>query len=151
MKLGMTGQIAKATLFAAALLLAGLSGSQANAQAGIQWKFALANEVHWGQTTLPPGDYVLTFEHVTMRQPTTVVIRDAKNLRVVAIELVGIREDSNKGTSALVIGSRGKHQIVESLRIAELGETFVYERPVQRDGSKEAHQTQAIPVIVAKR
>jgi len=150
MKSGIAGHIAEATLFAA-LLVAGLLGSQANAQEGFRWKFALAYEVHWGQATLPSGDYLLSFEHITMRMPAALVIRDAKSLQVVAYELAGNRDDSTEGASALLITTRGKRQVVESLRIAELGETFVYERPVQRDGSKQAHQARAVPLIAANR
>jgi hypothetical protein len=152
MKLGMTGHIAKATLFAVVLLAVGLLGSRASAQAVPQWKFALAYEVHWGQATLPPGDYLLTFEHLTMRQPTTVVIREAKSFRVVATELVGNREDSTQGASALLITTQGKLQVVESLRIAELGETFVYERsPARQRKTEEARRLRTVPALAAEK
>lgn len=152
MKLRTTGHIAKATLFAAALLLAGLLGRQATAQEGFQWKVALAHEVRWGQATLPPGDYLLTFEHIVMRMPATLVIRDAKSLRVVAYEGIGIRDDSTKGKSALLVGTRGAERVVYSLRIAELGETFVYERsPARLSKTEEAQQLQTVPVLAAEK
>jgi len=156
MKSGMIRHIAKATVFAATLLVAGLFESSANAQASFQGKLTLPYEVHWGMATLAPGDYLLSFEHITMSMPAKLVIRDAKSLRIVAYEDIGIRDDSTRGTSALLIGRRGSPRVVYSLRIAELGETFVYERPVyQRTPAQgdavEARQTQAIPILVAKK
>jgi len=152
MKLGKIRHIVEATVFAAALSAAGLFGSQANAQAGFQGKLALPYEVHWGQATLPSGDYLLSFEHITMTMPAKLVIRDAKTLRIVAYEDIGIRDDSVKGTSALLVGRQGTQRVVYSLRIAELGTIFVYERPPAQGGAlEEARQTQAIPVLVAKK
>jgi len=152
MKLGKIRHIVKATVFGATLLAAGLLGSRANAQAGFQGKVELPYEVHWGQATLPSGDYLLSFEHVTMSMPAKLVIRDAKSLRIVAYEDIGIRDDSAKGTSALLVGRQGTQRVVYSLRIAELGETFVYERPsVQGRPTEEAAQTQAVAVLVTKK
>ena len=109
-------------------------------------------EVHWGEATLLPGDYVLSFEHVTMHLPTTLVIREAKSGLIFAYELLDGREYSSKGKSTLVISTRGKQNAVESLRIAELGKSFVYERPPAPGRAPEdAQKTQTVPVVVAKR
>jgi len=133
------------TLLAAALLATGLLGRPASAQA----RFTLPHETSWGQAVLPPGDYQLTFDNHNVTP--TVVIRDAKSLRVVAYESTDVRDNSTKGTSALLIGVGGKQWVVLSLRSAELGETFVYERPPAQGGTVEARQTRAIPVVVAQK
>ena len=139
----------KATLFAAALLATCLLARPANAQAGMQGKFTLPSETHWGQAVLPAGDYLLTFTRDSMG--TMLVIRNAKSDRIVAFESVNIREDSAKGEkSALLIGTRGEQRIVHSLRIAELGQVFVYHRALAR-AVEEARQTQAVPVVVAEK
>ena len=77
------------------------------------------------------------------------LVCDAKSLRGLAFESLATSDESTKGTSALLIGMNGKQRVVYALAIAELGEAFVYERPVQGKGSKEGHQTQTIPIIVA--
>jgi hypothetical protein len=138
------------TLFAVALLATGWLAQSANAQSGIQGRFTLPYETRWGQTVLPPGDYQLTFVDNSMS--TRLVIRDANSLQLVAFEPTDIRENSTGGPSALLIGTRGAQRVVYSLRIAELGEAFVYERPpTQGHVPEEADQTQTVPVLVAKR
>src|SRR5271165_4730099 len=127
MKSRIIQHITKATLCAAVLLATGWFAQPVNAQAGFQGKFTLPYEARWGQAVLPPGDYQLTF--VSNSAFTTLVIRDANSLRLVAFEPANIREDSTDGTSALLIGTQGTRRVVYSLRIAELGEAFVYQRP----------------------
>jgi hypothetical protein len=139
----------KAALFAALLLTACLVGTPANAQVGFQGRFTLPYEARWGQTVLPPGHYKLTF--IYGKLSTTVAIQDAKSLRMVALEPANIREDS-EGESSLLIGTRGSLRVVYALRIAELGEAFLYEHPSARGGSIEkASQPRAIPVLWAKK
>lgn len=138
----------KVVLLAAVLLAAGLLAQPANAQTGIRGKFTLPFETHWGKAVLPPGDYELKF--VNGNVGPMVAIRDAKSLRTVAFESINIREDNAEGTSALLIGSRGTQHVVYALKIGELGETFVYERPPAR-AVEEARKTQAVPVVVAKK
>jgi len=148
MKVKITRYATRVTLLAAVLLATCLLARPASAQAGIQGKFTLPYETHWGQAVLPAGDYLLTFTHDNM--PPMLVIRNAKSLRFVAFESVNIREDSTKGESALLIGTRGEQRIVHSLTIAKLGQVFVYDRALAR-AVEEARQTQAVPVIVAEK
>jgi hypothetical protein len=99
---------------------------------------------------LPAGDFLLTFTRVSGY--TMLVVQDAKRGRYIAYENLGIREDSTKGGSALLIGTRGGQRIVHSLRIAELGQVFVYDRALAREHAvQEARQRQAVPVSVAKK
>ena len=153
MKSKITGHIAKIGLFAAVLLATCMFAGPANAQSNvtsITGKFTLPYEARWGQAVLPPGDYQLTF--VNNNAGTLLLIRDANSLRGVAFESVANSEHSSEGPSALLIGTNGKQRVVYSLTITELGEAFVYDRPTGRgSGSKEADQTQAIPVTVAKK
>ena len=141
-------------LCAAALLAAvpfsGPAKAQSNVpQAAYHGKFTLPCEVHWGKAVLPAGDYLLSF--TTGQTPAFISIRDAKSLRNVAYELTGIREDG-KGESALVIRARGNDRVVSALTIAELGETFVYQRPSARSREREeARQTQTVPILLAQK
>src|SRR5215468_11000312 len=125
MKRKITQYASKATLLAAVLLTAGLFGGTANAQSDFQGKFTLPYAARWGQAVLEPGDYLLTFDHHSTGG-TLLVIRDAMSRRPVAFEPTNIREDSGVGESALIIGTTGEQRVVRSLRIAELGQAYVY-------------------------
>ena len=144
MKGKITQYATRATVLAAVLLTAGLFGSAANAQTNFRGKFTLPFAAHWGQAVLQPGDYLLTMNN----DDTMVVIRDAQSLRVVAFEPTNIREGSGGGASALIIDTSGEQHIVRSLRIAELGQAYVYSRASARE-KEEARHTRTVPVIVA--
>src|SRR5215472_6156201 len=149
-RMTMKGKITKyatrATVLTALLLTAGLFGNAAYAQAGYHGKFTLPFAAQWGQAVLQPGDYELTFND----DGTLLKILDAKSHRTVAFEPTGNREDSGKGGSALIIGTSGEQRIVRSLRIAELGEAYVYSRPSARE-MEEARHTSAVPIVVAEK
>lgn len=150
MKLMVTRHIIQASLFASVLLFTGLSTGPASAQGQFQGKFTLPYEVRWGRATLPAGDYQLAFVDNTLG--TLLAIRDAKTLRMVALEPVSDREDSHQGASVLLVGTHGKQRIVYSLTIAELGESFVYQRPPAHNGElEEARNSQVVPLTVAKK
>jgi len=141
-------------VFAGLLLAACLFASLARAQSDFQGKFTLPHETQWGQAVLPAGDYLLAFTHAGPFP--LLVIRDAQSSLVVAYESINIRESSAWGQSGLLVGRQGTQRVVYSLRIAELGETFVYERPVYQripaqGGAVEARQTQNIPVLIVKK
>jgi hypothetical protein len=140
-------------LFSGVLLAAGFVGGTAKAQSNaaegdVRGKFTLPYEVHWGKAVLPAGDYLLTFTPDMV--PALISIQDQKSRRAVALESTAIREDNSDGQSALVIGSRGDQHVVESLRIEELGETFVYQR-APRQAVEEARKTRTVPVVVAEK
>jgi len=148
MKSRIIRQISKAALFAAALLAICFSASTASAQ-DFKGKFTLPFSVRWGKAVLSPGDYQLTIDNspgVKM-----LVLRDARSLRCVAFERASVREGSSKGASALLVGRQGTQWVVYSLRVAELGDTFVYQRPpAQARPFEEAGQTQTVAVLVTK-
>lgn len=137
----------KAALIAAVLLVAGAFSGPANAQGQMQAKFTLPFEVNWGHAVLPPGDYLVEFPPET---PGILVIRDAKKLRVVAIENTYNREDSAGRRGALLISIKGREHVVYTLTVAELGETFIYHRVPERQ-AEEARNTLTIPVLVAQK
>jgi hypothetical protein len=143
MKGKITQYATRATVLAALLLTAGLFGSAANAQSRSQFhgKFTLPYTVQWGKTMLQPGEYLITFD-----QPGLLVIRDAQSQRAVTFEPANNREDSGEGGSALIIATSGEQHVVRALRIAELGEAYVYSRPSTRQVEEARH---TVPVIVA--
>lgn len=149
MKLNITRNAAKLTLFAAALLATSLFAGTVNAQSPLKGKFTLTQETRWGKAVLPPGHYIVAFDNHLSQM---LVVRDATTDRTVAYEPIDIRQDSGEGGSALLIGVRGSQPVVHSFRLAELSETFVYDPTLaSRSAVEEAHQTQTIPVVVAKK
>lgn len=149
MKLNITRNTTRLTFFAAALLATSLFAATANAQSTFKGKFTLTQETRWGQTLLPAGHYIVTFDdHFS----DMLIVRDAKSLRAVAYEPSNNRQGSGEGGSALLIGVRGSQPVVHSFRLAELGETFIYDPALaSRSAVEEARQAQAVPVIVAKK
>ncbi len=148
MKQNITRNATRLTLFAAALLATILFAGSANAQSPFKGKFTLQHETRWGQAVLPAGDYILTFDN---HLSNMLIVRDAKSLHAVAYEPINNAQDSTEGESALLIGARGSQRVVYSLRFAELGQTFIYDRTLARRAVEEARQPQAVPVIVAKK
>lgn len=149
MKLNITRNATRLTLFAATLLATSLFVGTANAQSPFKGKFTLTQETRWGRAVLPAGQYTLTFDN---KMSSLLVIRDAKTLRAVAYEPANNRQDSGEGGSALLIGVRGSQPVVHSFRLAELGETFVFDPALaSRSAVEEARQAQAVPVVVAKK
>jgi hypothetical protein len=135
------------TLLAATLLATCSFARPVNAQSVFQGNFTLPYEVRWGKAVLPPGDYQLLLTN----NQTVLVIRDAKTYRHVAFEPINIRASSTSGNSALLIGARGKQRVVHSVRIAELGEVFIYDPALARArGVEEARTTSPIPVLLAQ-
>jgi hypothetical protein len=139
-------------LIAATMFAICFSAATANAQPAFQAKVTLPYEVHWGAAALPPGNYVLTFngEHVR----PTVVIRDAKTFRTVALEPASIEERSTGGKSALLIGMRKQRRVVTSFRIVELGQVLVYRSaPANRRDVEEANarKSQSLPLVIAEK
>ena len=142
-----------AKVFAAALLAALLSVSVASAPSPIfQGKFSLPYEVRWGKAMLPAGEYWLRVDYVG---PATIVtVQQAESGKTVAMVLSSSAEgDKNtKDGSALLIASRGGQRIVHSLKLAELGEVFIYDPALARGRGtiEEARKTQSVRVLAAR-
>ncbi len=149
MKLNITRNATRLTLFAAALLATILFAGSANAQSPFKGKFTLQHETRWGQAVLPAGNYIVTFDNNITNM---LVVRDAKSRHAIGYEPVNNVQDSTEGESALLIGVRGSQQVVHAFRVAELGQTFIFDRGLaNRREVEEARQTQDVPVIVAKK
>lgn len=142
-------RFAKATTFFATMLLATcLFAGSASAQTGFQAKFTLPFEAHWGHAVLPAGDYSLTPAY---NMPNTLIIRNAKTDRAVALVVPYFRDESRGGKSALLIVTRGTQHVVYALRIADFDQILVYVPALANAAAvEEAHRTQAVPVIVAQ-
>ncbi len=135
-----------------AVIVFGMVASAANAQSYYKGKFDLPFKAHWGLAVLPAGEYVFSIASDDGRAMVT--IRNAKTLQHVAFETVEFQESSAHGKSALLIGTRGEQQIVHSIRIAELGETFVCDPALADEDARtpvQARNSRDVPVIVAEK
>ena len=136
----------KMALLASLLLATCLFADTANAQA-VQGKFNLPHTVRWGQAVIPAGEYRYTLDPGA--EPAVVIIYDAKTGRRVAFVTSPIAESNAKGDSALLIGRRGNQREIYSFRLAELGETFVYDPELAHHHNVQEASTEEIPVLRA--
>jgi hypothetical protein len=112
--------------------------------------FALPFDASWGGTTLRAGDYLLRFEDVGPR--AFLVVKETKSGRDVAfLTPVVTNEMTSTGQSALLVATTGNQRVIYSLRLAELGEVFVYDSKAAREEVREASHTQTVPIIAMKR
>ncbi len=152
MKLNLTKVGTKVTLFAAVLLAACVFAGSASAQSTFQGTFTLQHSARWGHTVLGAGDYVVKVNNAGDSGPLIAVITYANSGRLAARETCVVADSTAKGESALLIGHRGTQQIIHSFRVAELGETFVYDRTLaSRQGTEEAMSKDNVPVLEAKK
>jgi hypothetical protein len=132
------------------LLVSFLWAGVANAAPPYRGRFSLPYEVHWGHAVLPAGEYLLRF--VDVQTFVFVVIQDAKSGKEVAYLAPSTKSEA-QGKSALLIAEVGNQQVVHSLRLAELGEVFIYEPALARGAEdvREAHKVQTLPIVAVKR
>ncbi len=147
MKLRNVLNATKVGLFATVLLATCLSASSAKAQSAFNGKFTLAEKAYWGQGILPAGDYELSIASTGL--PSMVVVRDATTGKEVAKLFPQVRELSPAGESQLLIGTRGKHAVIYSLRVPALGMVFISDPELARGAEQEAGKARVVPVIVA--
>jgi hypothetical protein len=144
-----TRHSAKMSLFLGILLATCLFAAAAHADPLFKGKFELANEVHWGQAVLPPGEYALTLDGWTQ----TIVIDDAKSGAAVARLQARFGYSRADDNSELLVNVRGRQRVVYSLRLAGFGEVFQRARISTRErrAAEEARNAEAIPVQVAQK
>jgi hypothetical protein len=144
--------VTKVTLFAAILLAACAFAGSADAQSTFSGKFTLQHSVLWGKTTLGAGDYTVNINFTGGSAPLIALIRYAPSGKVAARVTCVNADSATKGESALLIGHRGKLQVVHSFRVAELGKTFIYDRTLaSRQGAEEAMTPDDVPVLELKK
>jgi hypothetical protein len=150
MKPQMKQFVTSVSLFATLLLAICSFARPANAQTEFQGRFTLPYAAHWGKAVLPAGDFLLTFTR--FHDSAMLLVQDAKSGRHIADEPINVTEESTKGRSALLIGTRAGQRIVHSVRIFELGQVFVYD-PALAHGraAGEANRIQVVPLSVAKK
>jgi hypothetical protein len=122
-----------------ALVLAAFATS-GNAQDAYHGKFTLPFETHWGSATLPAGDY--TFALPSISAPSRLYIQGQGVSAIIAA--VTTDEKVLSGHAQLNLVDIADVQTVKTFDVPELGVTFSYATPAQKQmGNQEAHQKAA--------
>jgi hypothetical protein len=154
MKSNIQANAKRVTLFAAVLVAVLIFTNSANAQSTFQGKFTLDHSARWGKTVLGAGDYIVRVNSTNGSSPLVAEIIYAKSGRTAALETC-VNADTFKANgekSALLIGHRGGQPVIHSFRVAELGETFIFDRTLaSRQGAEEALNQDDVPVYAVKR
>ena len=120
-----------------AALAIGALATSGNAQYIYQGKFTLPFETHWGNATLPAGNY--TFVMSPERSEYRLYIRGAQVNAIIRATSADDRGVSDRPQLNLV--DIADVQNVQTFDAPELGLTFSYATPKQKHaGRKEAHQ-----------
>ena len=111
-------------------------------------KFTLTDQVLWGKTVLPSGDYTITIGSTSM--PTFALVRDGKG-RPVARFASRIDSGRTSAGNALLIREKDGQLRVYSLALRSLGRVSVYDPALAREAVLEARSPQTVPVMLTKR
>ena len=123
----------------AALALGALATS-GKAQNAYEGKFTLTVETHWGDSTLPAGDYTFTLPSNSV--PYRLFVQGQGTSAIIQATAVEERVVSRR--PQLNIVDITDWHTVQTFEVPELGVTFTYWTPKQRHAErKEAHQKAA--------
>ena len=125
----------------ASLVRAALA-TNVNEQNAYRGKFTLPVETHWGGATLPAGDYTFTLPSASA--PYTLYIRGQAGNAIIQAATADHRVVSQRPQLNLV--DIADVQNVETFEAPELGRTFSYATPKQKQmGRKEARRKMPTP------
>jgi hypothetical protein len=152
MRLNHVGYPVTLKLFLGVLLAVCFLATAAHADSLFTGTFKLTNDVHWGKAVLRPGSYSLAVDQPAKSIPI-IIIRDAHTGKVVARLVSRPGDKTDNGDSKLLITARGDQRAVYSVRLAGFGEVFQLAHPFAASGktTEEAHNSEAVPVDVAKK
>jgi len=135
---------ATAKLFLGIVLGVCFLAPAAHANATFKGTFTVTKPLHWGQATLPPGQYWLVLEDSSSR----ILISDAHTGKNVVIDVARPSNDGDSDDSKLFIAIHGDQRVVYSVRLAGFGEVF---RTVHPSAGRGNRIEEAISVQVAKK
>jgi hypothetical protein len=141
-------ELSTAQLLILGVVLSFVLAAVASAAPAYRGRFSLPYEVRWGQAVLPASEYLLRFVDVGTR--VFVMIQDAKSGQDIALVAASSTRDAT-GPSALLLADDGGQLVVHSLRLHELGITFIYEPALLPSVRQVAagQATHTLPVLAA--
>ncbi|HLZ12400.1 MAG TPA: hypothetical protein VKP58_07425 [Candidatus Acidoferrum sp.] len=134
------------TKLGVSVLALGALATGANAQNSYAGKFTLPFETHWGDSTLPAGDYTFTLE--SNSSPYVLYIQGQK--ASVIVRATSAEAKVVSGHAQLNLVDIGDVHAVQTFEAPGLRETFTYWTPAQSHaGRKEARQKTMTPAAPA--
>jgi hypothetical protein len=130
------------------LLFVGRIRAQGAADSAYLGKFTLAKQIHWGKSVLRPGHYTIAI--ASSSSPVIVKVQNentGESFRVVT----AVHEEKTTGSNALLLQVKNGQPTVHSLSLPEIGMVLIYEPASRREPVVEAHASQVVPVLVAKK
>ena len=118
------------TKFIIAVLALGALATCGNAQNAYQGKFTLPFEAHWGNVTLPAGDY--TFALRSASAPYVLHIQGGATFTNTFIMAITADPRVVSGHAQLNLVDIAGAQSIETFEAPELGLTFSYSTPSQK-------------------
>jgi hypothetical protein len=119
-------------------------GAAAHARDSLQAKFTLAVETHWGNATLPPGDYTLTLQ--SNAAPYTLYIQGQTVSAI--IQATTSTEKVVSERSQLDLMNISDVPTVQAFEAPQLGMTFIYWTPRQKHSGRKESRQQTVPPSV---
>jgi len=125
---------------AAAALALGALATGGNAQDSLQGKFTLPFETHWGNATLPSGDYTFTLPSNSAPYRFYIQGQGANAI----IQAIATEQTVASERPQLNIVNTGDVHTVQTFEAPALGVTFSWTPTPKHQGPKEARQ-KAVP------
>jgi hypothetical protein len=132
---------------AASLVLAGPARAQ-NISPRFVGKFTLTAPVHWGKSTLPPGNYTLRIDSIG--RPILATIRNDRSTFMIRVMSLASSDDHNS-PNALRLKVRHGSLVVQSLALADLDTVLIYDPSPVQEKVEEAHADLTVSVLVARK
>jgi hypothetical protein len=128
------------------VVVAGVVG--ANAQTTLNGKVQFPNQVRWGKSVLPAGEYSLTIQ--SKERPVRVLIHSIDG-KTAAIALANI-SDQEPGDSYILVTGTAADQQVRSMNLPQLGISLIYApiKPQEREELNVANSG-TLPVQIASK
>ena len=130
------------------LLFVGRTRAQGTADSAYLGKLTLVKQIHWGRSILNPGHYTMII--ASSGNPVVVKVQNedtGESFRVVTV----VHEGITAGGNSLILQTKNGQPTVHALSLPEIGMVLIYEPAPKREPVLEAHASQAVPVVLAKK
>ena len=111
-------------------------------------KFTLTQQVQWGKSVLPPGNYTITIKSTTL--PVIALVQKDDGHAAIRV-MSGVRDVKTNGVNALLVKEKDGQPTVHSLSLAQLGMVLVYDPSLAHETVQEARVNRSVPVLWARK
>jgi len=110
-------------------------------------KFTLTSTIHWGKSTLPPGNYTVRIDSTSL--PIMATIRNDSYTLVATVVTRGI-DDYTKGSNALQLKTRNGQVVVQTLVLADLKMVLVFDPSPAHERVEQAREDSTVVLVARK-